>query len=605
MLRNITGIALLLTAVALSTPAANQTPQAAPNTTAPPAGAQSSPPSPAPASSAAAPSRQGSTPPNGKAQGDAPESATVLKITTRLVLIDAVITDKSGKPVLDLKPEDVQILENGKPQTVRSLALQKPDLNAKFEAAAPLAPWRFSNIPPFRPNAEPPTVLLLDALNTPATDQAYARLQMIKYIKTIEPGRRTAVYLLGTRLRMLQDFTTDPKLLLTAVDKKGHGISPLVDDNPDPSADTMPGASDAMVAMIDEFEAEEEAFRTDIRVAYTMDALQTISRNVSGYIGRKNLVWVSSAFPLSIGPDADSNNPFMSQRNYADVIHRTATMLTDAQVAVYPVDARGLVGSLMGGAESSGRTRQGRVRNGPQMAGAMSKASNALFDSHAAMNQIADETGGRAYYNRNDIDHAIATSIEDGSVYYTLGYYPEDKNWDGKFRKVQVKFTRSGLKVRARKGYYAVDPATPAAIDPKQGHREFVGALAFGTPDSTMLPFYAQITPLKDGGAAVNFLVDPYAISFEAANDGTQKGSFDFASVVYDRKGKVVTSASHTITTQLKPETFTRLRSSGLPAEERVTLAPGSYVVRMGVRDNRSGLIGTVTGRVEIQAPKS
>src|SRR5205823_6195886 len=139
-------------------------------------------------------------------------------------------------------------------------------------------------------------------------------------------------------------------------------------------------------------------------------------------------------------PNTELSNPFANQRQYSDEVRGAATLLTDSQVAVYPVDARGLVGSFMPDASMRGPNF---TRNPGRLTTQISHAGSSLQSSHDAMNDLAQQTGGRAYYNRNDIDRAIALSVQDGSTYYSMGYYPEDKNWDGKFRKIQVKVKQS------------------------------------------------------------------------------------------------------------------------------------------------------------------
>src|SRR5262249_33083627 len=146
-----------------------------------------------------------------------------------------------------------------------------------------------------------------------------------------------------------------------------------------------------------------------------------------------------------------------------------ADALIDAQIAIYPVDARGLVPSSYFDASSSGRDNLGRSLSRPgRLGAAMSQESAQLQAVHGTMNDMAERTGGRAFYNRNDIDGAIRQSVRDGSTYYTLAYYPSNKKWNGKFRKIQIKVNRPGVKLRHRLGYYAVDPQAYAEQNKRQ-----------------------------------------------------------------------------------------------------------------------------------------
>src|SRR5215469_6574258 len=170
-----------------------------------------------------------------------------------------------------------------------------------------------------------------------------------------------------------------------------------------------------------------------------------------------------------------TSNDFAGTRNYGPQIAELADSLIDAQIAMYPVGARGLMPSALFDASNSGRDKFGRsLARGDRMTAALSAESSALQNVHAAMREIAERTGGQAFYNTNDIDGSIRKSIDDGSTYYTLAYYPENKNWNGKFRKIHVTVNRPGIKLRYRLGYYAVDPK----IFANQGETQRAAAFA-------------------------------------------------------------------------------------------------------------------------------
>jgi hypothetical protein len=357
-----------------------------------------------------------------------------------------------------------------------------------------------------------------------------------------------------------------------------------------------------MEQSLHDFAAEEEAFRKDVAVQITLDALKRLGHYLAGYPGRKNLVWVSDSIPFNVSPDTSLSSPFSVQRQYGEQIKDAAGVLTDSQVAVYPVDARGLVGSFMPDASQSGAAFA-RSRGGIQaMTASMNKQSAALQAAHDSMNEIADQTGGHAYYNRNDIDHAIALSVAEGSTYYTLGYYPEDKGWDGKFRKIEVKVNRPGLKLHHRRGYFAVDPERMKPKDEQAARRELFAALNPESPISTSLPFVVRITPPnKDQHSVlVDFSVEPKAIAFDPQGE-LHHADIDFISVVFDSKGKKeVTNQSETMNANLKPNTYADVMKYGLRIRQKLDLPPGKYLLKFGVRDIRSNLIGTTSAAVEV-----
>jgi VWFA-related protein len=546
------------------------------------------------------------------------ESATVLRAVTRLVVVDVVATDDEGKVVTDLKKEDFSISENNKQQQITAFSFQHPlppGTAPVHEVKVNLQPNIFTNVPSYRPDGAL-NVLLLDGLNTNFANQAYARQQMLKYLDKIPEGRPIAVYMLSSKLRMLQDFTSDPEVLRKVVKNLKGEISPVLDNPaggqeiellPPGMADSGLVSQDVLTAM-QEFENERVAFQTDIRVRYTLDAMNSLARMLSGYPGRKNLIWVSEAFPINLDPDFTlSVGSFDSMRNYAAQIAETSEHMVDAQIAVYPIDARGLVGSSYFDASSSGNDKFGRsLGRGGRLGQAISQESSQLQAVHGTMQDLAQRTGGKAFYNRNDLDSAIRSSIEDGSTYYTLAYYPENKNWDGKFRKIHVKVARDHVKLRYRVGYFAADPRAINKHDQKHEAAAFGQALSLDYPISTALRFHAGVVQPSEktkNKVLVNFGIDPHAITFEKQDDGLQHASLDCAVQVYTDKGKLLKTQASTVNAQLKPETFARVMETIFPCQQYLDLEPGNYLLRLGVLDHASSLIGTTNARVTIDAP--
>lgn len=536
-------------------------------------------------------------------QGSGTAPIPSLKVTTRMVLVDAVVTNNNGDPVTGLQPSDFVVLENGRQQVIRAFGAREPSPASRTQLVPRVVPPNvFTNIPDINLADGPPTVVLIDALNTLTKDQPYMRQQLVNYLKNMGSRHNVAIYTLGSRLRLVQDFTTDPTVLQQAIKKVATHSSLL---NPDPNSPDDPFSDSTSLAVanaaqsIASFQAEQDAFMMDMRVSITVEALKSIGRNVAGFPGRKNLIWLSGAFPFYLAPDTDLSNPFVAQRQYADQIRGAATVLTDSQVAVYPVDARGLVGSFM--PDASVRGPSGR-NPGPALASQMAKASADLQGSHDSMNEIAQQTGGRAFYNRNDIDHAIALSVQDGASYYSIGYYPEDKHWDGKFRKIEVKLTRKDLHVRSRRGYFATAATAPFAADDKAAQAEFLGALALESPTATMLPFVARIVlPTNvEPAVSVHVGVDPHSVLFESPGDNLQHAKVDFFTYAFDKKGKLAASATDTVTTALKPDTYAAIMASRLEFTQKLTLAPGKYTLKIGLRDVKTRLIGTVTASIEV-----
>lgn len=553
--------------------------------------------------------------PSQPSQGTTYEPATVLKAITRLVVVDVVATDKKGDAVTGLERGDFTVLEDGVEQEVRAFTFQEPlpTSVAKATPAALKMPDNvFTNIPAYTAT-NTLNVVLLDALNTTVPHQAYVRDQMIRYLQKMPEGEPVAVYLLSSKLTLLQDFTSDPEILKAVVNKLKGKVSPLLDNPAGGSEPELlpPGLADSgaipdeMLQSMMRFEAERTAFQTDLRINLTMAALSAIARSLSGYPGRKNLMWISEAFPLSIDPNMElSGDIFAGTRNYGPQIAAAADALMDAQVAVYPVDAAGLVTSSVFDASSSGSDRFGRSMSRPGRLGAAISAESArLQNVHATMNDMAERTGGKAFYNRNDLDGAIRQSIRDGSTYYTLAYYPSNKTWSGKFRKIQVKVNRPGIKLHHRLGYYAVDPKVFAEQNKRQQATLFGEALSLNSPVATGLRFKAGVIAPSEktqNKVMVNFAMDPQAISFESLSDGVRHATVDCVVQAYSSKGKLLKTEASTVDANVKADTFNKLMQSAFFCQRPIELPAGSYFLRLGVRDDRTGLIGTANARVTV-----
>ena len=287
-----------------------------------------------------------------------------------------------------------------------------------------------------------------------------------------------------------------------------------------------------MLAQIKDFAEQTTSDQNDVRIQYTFAALTSLGRMLSRYKGRKNLIWVSESIPMNIfsdfntitrvNPNAGSNGKIQGQntgyktnRGYGDRLAYLGSLLADAQVSVYPIDARGLIGSPLYNVASNISGQGGSALGGLAMK-AEGKQSEELFQSHVAMLDLADKTGGKAYYNRNDINNALSDGIDDGSTYYMVGYYPQNKNWDGRFRKIEVKTRRQGINLRYRTGYFAVDRAAYLAQYPEQKDIEFSQALSLEAPIAGALQFKAEVNPPAADSRTVllRYAIDPSEIQF-------------------------------------------------------------------------------------------
>jgi VWFA-related protein len=565
--------------------------------------------------------------PAGWAQEQKPEEpAPAIRVSVRLVLADAIVTDKDGKVVTGLGAQDFTVLEDGKPQKVTMVSFEQPaELTRALRGRrGNLPPNVTTSRPEYRVPLGAPVIVLLDALNTPMKDQSRARLEMLKYLdKQLQPGQQIAVYTLVRSLRVLQDFTDDPALLKAAVQSFNPSVSmelQIADVN-----QRLPRLSGALpelqrvvrdpalfILRMRDFYDEQANVATDERVGITLTAFRGIAQAVAGLPGRKSLIWVSGSFPLatysriiqySANPNNDPNRERI-ENLYEDKLRETDSILTDAQVAVYAVDARGLVGQLLGGAENQGVSTAGTLVVGAEYGQSLQLASGSLQETQATMKQVAGDTGGKFFINQNEMDHSVALSVQDGASYYLLGYAPEGKA-DGKFHKIEVNVNRPGVTVRARHGYYAVSSGDTAKAA-KQREAEVGMVMQYGSPGATGVTFDARVmspAPAARMKVGVDFLVDPSTISTEDAGGG-KKFAVEFHVAAYGADRKIAGQKDVAIKPTLKPADFGSLQQRGLPYHVELELPPGRYLLRLGVADQHSGFVGTADLPLVLEGPK-
>src|SRR5258708_23476502 len=282
--------------------------------------------------------------PQANAQASGQEKVPVLKVTSRLVLVDVVALDRKGGTVRDLKAEDFTMLEEGREQKLGSFSFHD---SAGQEAAASGAPViaepakmpanYFTNVPRYNANRAL-NIVLLDGLNTRLTNQKYAREEMIKFLEKVPNGQPVAIYAMGTKLRLLQDFTTDTASLKAAIkNMKNHPSQVLENgtggpDSPYASPAAFEQMPPAMLQQMLQFQQENISLQADLQVALTLEMLDSLARTLAGYPGRKNLVWVSEVFPLQIMPNGSAGlsanaREVASMRDYSPAGAKTANNL--------------------------------------------------------------------------------------------------------------------------------------------------------------------------------------------------------------------------------------------------------------------------------------
>ncbi len=383
-----------------------------------------------------------------------------LRTSTQLVVVDVLVVDSKGNPVHGLTRDKFQVFDNKAPQTIRNFEEHTAADAPKAVPAPPvLPPGTYTNYTPTLPGNSL-TVLLIDALNTPRADQTYLRDQLAKYVRSAPPGQTVAIFGLNSKLYMLQGFTSDPATLKRAVDRKlSSRGSILLDDRngsndgqhlSDLASDLGPGASE-LVANLRQFEADSDSQRLQLRAQGTLDAMNAMARYLSNFPGRKNLLWFSGSFPLSLLPDPSLANPFSSMQLNQQELRETTDLLTHAQVAVYPIDARGVQVQPMYDSSSTGRKY---AANPTALGKDLTRFETTQANEHATMDQMAAETGGRAFYGTNGLADAVKTAVDSGSNFYTLTYLPTNHDLNGAYHTIRITLPPP-FHPTHRRGYYA------------------------------------------------------------------------------------------------------------------------------------------------------
>ncbi len=536
----------------------------------------------------------------------------VFKTSARIVVIDVVVTGKNHRPLTGLHQQDFQVAEDGHPQSIHYF--EEHSGAQPVQASVPdLPPNVFTNIPRVKPG-DSVTVLVLDSLNTPLDDQRRVHAQVLKYLKKPQPGRRIAIFTLGTQLRLIQSFTDDPALLAAALNqgKKGAQTSPLLQSTAETAstqetvAAMMEYAPEAAAAM-QQFAAEQSSIRTDVRIKLTLAALQQLADYLAGFPGRKNVAWFSGAFPVVIFPDPGGAQPFGAQSDNQEQVRKTDALLTSAQVAIYPVGAEGVtVDSLYSAGADSRLTTQSELSR-PQ-GGAQGRNSN-----HAAMDVIAKQTGGAAFYSSNSLTDALDRVAGHGSNFYTLTYTSTNSATDGKYRKIQVAIARSGYQLDYRRGYYADDgKSTQApAAKPTPGDDLLSPFLRPGRPESTQIPLTLRVTRSSappgagQGGDnpnlkgeltrySVDLMIPARSLQFEMGPDGHHHVRIEAGLMVYNRGGNPLNWILRQVNLNLGDSHYAIVQANGVNLYLQIDGPEDGISLRSGVYDLNANLTGTL-----------
>lgn len=512
---------------------------------------------------------------------DIPPSPNI-RVQTRLVQIDVIVRDRNG-PVENLSKDDFAVLDGRKPRQISIFSVHSSAPGQ--QSLPPLPPNTFSDLPQYTTTApRSVTIVLLDNLNTlygsaPESrfeTQPYwledlalqnAKSHLMQFIEQLQPQDRVAIYGLRHSLHILCDFTSDRETLLRVISK----YDPTSVTN---RAVVEPGLRHGPVQDADGFENEAAALvagsANEERAMETMAALEQIAAHVANIPGRKNLVWLTS------------NLPFSGEA--------MARILSPAQLAAYPIDARGLLARTTPSGPTEATYTLGE---GPGViADGAAPAQSSQPIGIANMESLANETGGQAFVNTNDIVSAIRKAVEDSEITYTLGFYIDRASIDGKFHELKVEVKRKGLALRYPKGYFAFEDA-PA------------------TRNETEINLMTAIrSPIESSAIAVQVRLDrverplPHCLSISGSIDihglrlaqsgVVRSGAVGVVTVEQDESGKVIAQSASKISLRFRDKQYADYLKAGFPFHQYVQPKPGAVTLRILVQDANSAEVGSL-----------
>ena len=516
-----------------------------------------------------------------------PSGGPVTFSTTAQLVVEVVtVTDKSGKPVEGLTAKDFNVSENGVPQTVRFCEFQKLEeiapvqqQLARRDSTTP-APIAAGNAQPVQQAAiapEPPgdiryrdrrlMVLYFDMSAMPPMDQLRALTAAEKFVKTqIQPADLVAMMKFETgSIKVLQDFTDDRVKLMGVLDK-------LVETEEGFDEDSNDDASSDTGAAFGQDDSEFNIFNTDRQLS----ALQTAVQMLGQLNEKKSLIYFASGLRLN-GVDNQAQ------------LRATLNAAIRANVAFFPIDARGLVASApMGDATRGSPGGIGMYTGG----GAMAMATN-LQTTQDTLYALAADTGGKALLDYNDLSMGIVQAQKAFSSYYILGYYSNNTTLDGKFRRISISLKELSAKLDYRQGYFAGKVFGKFTAADKE--RQLEEALMLGDP-ITDLTIAMEVNYFQLNRAEYYVPVVMKIPGSELAlarRGGAERTVIDFIGEIKDEYGTTIQNIRDKVDTKLSGETVAQLAKRPIEYVTGYTLLPGNYTIKVLARDDETGRIGT------------
>ncbi len=498
---------------------------------------------------------------------DSEPAAIRIKKTIRLVEVDVIAKDKKGLPITNLEAKDFTLKDDGHIEKITLFSLQNRSIPAEEKAgyepatSSSTSTHTFSNA---HASGTVPVVILMDLLNSSWDNQPAIRSSLITSFKRIPFQTPIALLILSEDLKLVSDFTTDTKSLTTLLQKpsapRQEGIGPAItatETSNEKANETI------MKSAVRAFNQESGA-----RVDRTVRALNLIRTQLSHMQGRKSLIWVGGG--LSVGP-----HDWRAIRNIID-------QFNDANVAIYTVDARGVLLDYGIGAEID----QNDMINA--MDAERAKTRGDILDV------IARGTGGVPYRNTNALDQAVIRAIDDNSAVYTLGFYPHHDEWQGKPHKIELAVARPGISLRYRSSYLATPEAKAEIETTDRNQQQTFDAVLASPLEFPGLRFSVEATPGEHPGIASLVLhISPAELRL-SMRDEKLTGALQLTFIQKLPSGEELSRKNSAFSFQLSPDQYNDAVAHTFTLTSSLKLHEKAAKIRVLLRDLNSGRIGTV-----------
>ncbi len=504
--------------------------------------------------------------------------------SAELVLVNVVVRDRKGTPLKDLKREDFTVLEDGKPQKVSSFDFEDIE-NAPTEgpsqatmlAAAP--PGNKTGVADPNPVTDDVRdrrliVLFFDLSSMQPEDIEHAVQAAQKFVdKQMTPADLVAVVSLASSLQVNQDFTSDrpqvAKVLAQMNPDSGQGFE-------EGSAGDTEGTPDTGGSFTPD-DTEYNIFNTDRR----LDALQTIADTLARVQQKKSLIYFSSGMDRT---GLENQTALRAAINSA----------VRANLSIYTMDMRGLQAMVPGG-----EAQQASLRGTSPYSGASVTAQyNSNFTTQETLSTVAEDTGGKAFLDSNDFNAVFNKVQEDTSTYYVLGYRSTNPARDGRYRRIDVRVDRPGVKIDHRAGYYA--PKDFQHFNSDDREQQIADEMSSELP-STDLSVFLSAGYFRIGESKyyvpVSLVVPGSEIPFTSDKD-KDKATLDIAGLVRDGANRAVGNVRDTV--KLAVEGSKEVRRKHVQYDTGFVLAPGRYHLKFVVRENQTGRLGSFEADVTV-----